>query len=356
MRQTPRVLSIHMSMAARYWQSSFAGGEAAPIIAQNMSEIVRGIQLYLQHPYERDVLDLECVHQWDESSLCALPGHDYECEAPVILLIPSLINKCHVLDLKPDRSMLRFFCAQNMHAYVLDWGVLAADQNTYSFDDMIMQKILNAAAFLRNKHGRKIHVLGYCMGGTIAAMTCAKTPDDVAGLIALAAPWDFAAGSGALTSRVQFWAPTLLPLLKNNGAMSVEWLQMLFASLDSSLTLQKFARFAAMDQEGAEAELFVAIEDWLNDGVALPGALAEEIIKSWFFENKPMRNECDLPTYIVASSKDRLVEFETARALETWPEAELYDPKCGHIGMIAGGHAVENVWQPIADWVHENDT
>ena len=56
--------------------------------------------------------------------------------------------------------------------------------------------------------------------------------------------------------------------------------------------------------------------------------------------------------FVVASSEDRLVEFDVAKALyEQLDGAVLHDPKCGHVGMIAGSHAVENVWQPIGEWV-----
>lgn len=357
-RDIPRVLPIHMGMAASYWHRGFAdGGMDAAGVHHDMVAMMRGMKLYLDHPYRRAVPALDCALAMEEAALLSVPGHDYAANAPVVLLVPSLINASDILDLKDDRSMLRWFCARGMHGYVLDWGSLTDDAGAQDIDALIMNKIVHAAAFLRERHGRKIHVLGYCMGGTMSVLACARQPDFFAGCVALAAPWDFDAGSMALTNRIRFWAPQLMVQLRSKGHMSVDWLQMLFASLDHSLTLRKFIRFAEMDQNAAEAALFVAVEDWLNDGVTLPVGVAQAVIQDWFFENKPMTmiEDFDVPLFVVASSKDRLVEYETAAALAGQVKnAALHDPVCGHIGMIAGAHAVADVWEPIRDWILEN--
>ena len=39
--------------------------------------------------------------------------------------------------------------------------------------------------------------------------------------------------------------------------------------------VRKFLKFAKMDMKGAQAEAFVALEDWINDGVPLAAALLD---------------------------------------------------------------------------------
>ena len=188
--------------------------------------------------------------------------------------------------------------------------------------------------------------------------------ENVSSIATIAAPWDF--HHGALSERVKFWTPSLLPSMADKGFMDVDWLQMLFTSLDESMGAEKFARFAAMDMESEEAKLFVAVEDWLNDGVALPMGIAQAVIQDWYFGNAPLNgewkvcgeriaaDEIDVPALVIASSKDRLVEYESAQVLaEALPNAALIDPARGHIGMMAGRHAKNDVWLKISDWILE---
>ena len=60
----------------------------------------------------------------------------------------------------------------------------------------------------------------------------------------------------------------------------------------------------------------------------------------------------DIPVMIVASRKDKLVEYDSAiDIIKHIPHAIVIEPDCGHIGMIAGGQCVDQVWRPIADWM-----
>lgn len=368
MRSAPRILSAHMGMAASYWQNQFVQGVGdAAAIQSEMQDMMSGIQMYMQHPYQRAKSDLKCVQKNGEVSVFSCREYDGENDAPVLLLIPSLINKSDILDLLPERSFLRWLDGKETAVYLLDWGDVLEDGDAQNVDDVVQEKIIAAVSFLNEKHGRKIHVLGYCMGGTLGVAAVHSSPQYFASFIALAAPWDFHAGSRALLDRIKFWAPTILPSLKDKGHLSVDWLQMLFASLDPALAMHKFVRFAQMDEASDAARLFVAVEDWLNDGVALPQELAQQVMKDWYFSNAPLAGEwlvngraicaedINVPMYIIASSKDRLVEFETAKALaDQVAGATLYDPKCGHVGMIAGARAIENVWEPICEWITKN--
>ena len=73
------------------------------------------------------------------------------------------------------------------------------------------------------------------------------------------------------------------------AALPVELVQSLFFMLDPFLGQRKFVRFAGLDPTGAEARGFVALEDWINDGVPLPIAVARECFGSWYGDNAPGR-------------------------------------------------------------------
>ena len=66
-------------------------------------------------------------------------------------------------------------------------------------------------------------------------------------------------------------------------------LQMLFGGLDPFAIAERYRGFAHLDPAGAEARRFVALEDWLNDGVPLPAPVARECLGDWYGQNTPAR-------------------------------------------------------------------
>lgn len=368
MRKPPRILSMHMSMAASYWQERFESGEQnAADIQEQFQDMLRGIQMYLAHDYERDDRHLSEVYQDGCASLLQFDGHDYGGDKPVFLLVPSLINKAHIFDLTEQRSMLRYFCSQGIDAYMLDWGDFIADPDMQDMDGVVLRKLASVVQFLSDHTDGDVHALGYCMGGSLLAALAAIDGAHLKSLTFMAAPWDFHAGTQDMLNRVKFWSPSLMSSLQQDGQMKVDWLQILFSSLYPEQAMKKFGRFSKMDAASDAAHIFVAVEDWLNDGVPLPAGVAEVAVKDWFLANAPVCGAweldgrpvdaaaIELPSFIVASSEDKLVEYDAAAALHLKiKDAAILDPKCGHVGMIAGGNAVDDVWSPIADWVKKN--
>src|SRR3546814_2051767 len=68
-------------------------------------------------------------------------------------------------------------------------------------------------------------------------------------------------------------------------------LQGLFASLDPQLVVRKFLAFGRLDAASRKAEEFVALEDWLNDGVPLAAPVARECLGRWYGDNATARGQ-----------------------------------------------------------------
>lgn len=361
-------MSAHIGMAMSYWAHNMpkAPGDVQAMPG-DIQRMLQGIHKYQISDFLIDRPDLQEVWRAGEVSIGAIPTHDYNDQKPTLLLVPSMINRAHILDLLPQRSMMRYLSAQGVNVYLLDWGDVCDDPDQASIERIITKRLQPAIKFVHEKVAQPVHALGYCMGGTLLTGAASLDDDGLRSLILLASPWDFHAGSQVLLDRMKFWAPTVLPSLMDKKNLPQDWLQTLFASLDPALAVQKFSKFLDMEPGSGAEHLFIAVEDWLNDGVDLPADVASYSIQGWFLENRavhktwrvggtyidPKNIEC--PALIIASSKDRLVEYPMAAALaQDIPHAQIHDPECGHIGMIAGRHAVENIWQKIADWVRDN--
>jgi polyhydroxyalkanoate synthase len=138
----------------------------------------------------------------------------------------------------------------------------------------------------------------------------------------------------------------------------------MFAQVDPLLALRKFSQFGRLVGTSPQAENFVALEDWLNDGIPLPAAVARDCMAGWYGRNDPAKGDwliaglpvepqlLRLPTLALVPANDRIVPPASALALaRSIPGAHTLLPPLGHIGMVASAGAEAAAWQPLAGWL-----
>ncbi|MDE2007292.1 MAG: alpha/beta fold hydrolase, partial [Rhodospirillales bacterium] len=231
----------------------FTGAVMAEAMRQDAA-LVAGIAAYRRHPYARDLQDPPALWREGDSRLL-----DYATggTGPAVLFVPSLVNRAYVLDLAPGRSMLRWLAGQGFRPMLLDWGWPGPAERGFTLTDYIAGRLERALAAAVEG---PVVLAGYCMGGLLALAAALRRPDMVRGLALLATPWDFhAAGDGA-GERIAGLVSLLEPALALHAALPIDALQMLFALLDPFGVAEKYRAFARLDQAGARAELFVALE------------------------------------------------------------------------------------------------
>jgi polyhydroxyalkanoate synthase len=284
---------------------------------------------------------------------------------PALLVVPSLINRAYVLDLDEDRSLMRFLAGEGFATYLLDWDAPGPTERRFNLGDYIAGRLSRALdAVAEHEPGRPIVMLGYCMGGLLALAAAQARQRDLAGLVLMATPWDFHAEHPEQGKLVGAMASTLEPTFAHLGEMPVDALQALFAGVDPFQIVRKFLSFAELDPESDKAKLFVALEDWLNDGVPLAAPVARECMTGWYGENTPANlrwrvageivdpAKLDLPALVVIPDQDRIVPPASALALaKALPRAERLTPAAGHIGMVVGGSAKPKLWRPLTEWM-----
>lgn len=344
----PRPLPVFVGMAAIYAASQ-----------DEQLKMIAGLKLYQAHPFRRPATEDSVIWQNGEATLRHIPS----LGKTHLLLIPSMINRSFILDLLPDRSFVRWLASQGIDVYILDWGNPTQDSGQQNLDDILLEKLLSCVLFLNGKIG-SYHALGYCMGGTLLAGLVHLKPEGLDKVIYLAAPWDFQAGDRQLQQQVLLGTPSALQMTETSRALPSGWIQTVFAAVNGARNIHKFVDFAKMDQNSDQARMFVAVEDWLNDGVDLPSALARSCLVDWYGQNKPAKGEWLVdgvavdpaqtanPVLVVTSSTDKLVPEESSHALANLiPHAKLLQSSCGHIGMMTSRRAQAEVWKPIADWL-----
>lgn len=271
-------------------------------------------------------------------------------EGRPVVFVPSLINPPFVLDLMPEVSLVRWIAAAGFHAWLVDWGV--TDPRDAAMD--VAGHVERVLEPLLAKLPEPPLLVGYCLGGTMALAAASRMK--VAGLATIAAPWRFAGYGAAAKAEIAALWDAAEPGCRQLGLVPMEVLQTGFWRLDPRRTIAKFEAFAEMDED--RAARFVALEDWANAGEPLTYAAGAELFGAMVAWDLPGRGEwrvggarvgpgaVDCPAIEYVSLTDRIVPAATAAGL-----AERCDLGAGHVGMIVGGGARRQLWEPLRDWL-----
>lgn len=280
------------------------------------------------------------------ASQCGASLRDHGGGGSPVVLIPSLINPPHVLDL-PGRSLAAEL-ARHHRVLLVDWGK-AADRRDLDVGGHVEKLLLP----LLEAIGEAPALIGYCLGGTMAVAAASLLP--VPKLVTLAAPWRF--GSYPSESRAalaSLWRKSA-PAADRFGVLPTEVLQAAFWSLDPHGIVAKFAALADEPPDSPAADRFIALEDWANEGEPLPLPAAREMIEelfvadlsgsgTWRVAGKAIAPPPSAALHFTATN-DRIVPSGTAPPGRLWPVA------AGHVGMIVGRHAPVRLHRPLVEFL-----
>src|SRR6202163_2446811 len=91
-----------------------------------------------------------------------------------LLIVPPWINKFYILDLKPEKSYIKWCVDQGITVFVISWVNPDKSLGAKTFDDYMKQGPLAAMDAIETATGElKVHTMGYCVGGTLLASTLA---------------------------------------------------------------------------------------------------------------------------------------------------------------------------------------
>jgi polyhydroxyalkanoate synthase len=91
-----------------------------------------------------------------------------------LLIVPPWINKYYVLDLTPEKSFIKWCVDQGLTVFCISWANPDAHLAQKTFEDYVRQGPLAALDAIKEATGEdKVHAIGYCVGGTLLAVTLA---------------------------------------------------------------------------------------------------------------------------------------------------------------------------------------
>jgi polyhydroxyalkanoate synthase len=297
------------------------------------------------------------------------PGQERKLTTPV-LLVPSLINRHYVMDLLPGKSMAEDLVAAGHDVFCIDWGTPSDEDRFVTFDDVCDRYLGRAIRHVaRTSPRNQAHVLGYCLGGTLAVIHAAARPEHVASLLLLAAPVSFD-DQGMLS----VWArsPHFDPGSIVAGFGNVPWqvMQGTFQLIRPTLNLAKTV--GLIDRAASDEFLdgFLALETWGNDNVSFPGACFREYIEQLYrgdalmkgtfaMSGRPARLEdITCPVSCIVFEHDNIVPWQSAAVLVdriASKDKTVLKLPGGHVGAVVSKSAQRKLWPKMSAFWAERD-
>lgn len=295
--------------------------------------------------------------------------HGHQHRVP-ILMVYALINKPYILDLIPGMSLVEHLVNCGFDVFLLDWGDFDWEDRNLNIGNLVNDYIARAVQKVGQiANSKELTMLGYCMGGTMAAMYAALYERPIIrNLLLLSAPIGFqdagvqSAWLKAPGYDVDRIADTYQLIPRDFIDFGVKMLRPVTNYWGTYTRLWKSV------DEDTPLEAWKALNKWVNDNINFPGEAYRQWVKELYQANKLVKKEfviqgklvdlakIDANLLVMSGQKDHLVLPDQASVVldhVSSQEKAFLEFPVGHGGLVFGRYARDNVYSIISGWLGE---
>jgi polyhydroxyalkanoate synthase subunit PhaC len=292
-------------------------------------------------------------------SISGTPG------AVPLLVVYALVNRPYMMDLEPDRSLIRGLLSRGLDVYLIDWGYPDGSDRFTTLEDYLEGQLVGCVDEILKVRGLDaLNLLGVCQGGVFSLCFAALHPERVRNLITMVTPVDFHTSTDLLSK----WARKIdVEAWVGQANVSGDVLNQLFLALmPFRLSQQKYADLLRVPPDRARIENFMRVERWIYDSPDQAGAAFREFVVWFYQQNRFLRGgleiggrrvdlrNLDLPILNLIGTRDHRVPPASSRALRALAGSRDFttlELDLGHIGMYVSARAQRQVPAAIGDWL-----
>ena len=292
-----------------------------------------------------------------------------------VLLVPPLAAPASCFDLRRGCSVAEHLISLGYPVYLVDYGPISFQDRQLGLEHWVEDVIPNAIrAVSEDAGGCDVQVVGWCLGGIMAALSVAGDGLPVSSLSLVASPFDF--------SKVRTMAP-IRQLAELTGGRLVTGLYTALGGAPAPLVSLGF-QLTAIDKRITKPVTILrnigdrdllahieAVDDYMANMLAYPGRSFGQLYHQFFIENeiaggqlKMKRRTVDLadvdvPVLSVGGRSDVLAPLPAVHhvkdLLPNAPSVRLEESPGGHLGVLTGRSAIRSTWAYLDEFLAEND-
>jgi polyhydroxyalkanoate synthase len=287
-----------------------------------------------------------------------------------LLLVFAVMNRPHVLDLRPGHSFVEYMLARGYDVYLLDWGIPGPEDCHLKYDDYVLEFLPRVVRKLRSvARVEEFSMLGWCLGALISTMYATLRPDDgLKNLILLTAPLDFAdknaGGFVRWVSHPSFDPDKIVEAFGNVPGEMIDAGAKMLKPVENYVST--YVNLWENIDDASRVEAWHAMNTWVRDIIPMAGASYRQLITEFYKENRliegtlRLRGEhVDLRRLkanllnVIADADHITPPCQSERIMDLVgsQDKEVYRVKGGHIGIMAGRGEEKTTWPHMDQWL-----
>ncbi len=205
-----------------------------------------------------------------------------------LLIVPPWINKFYILDLKPEKSFIKWCVDQGVTVFVISWVNPDKSLGAKTWEDYMKEGPLAAMDAIERATGEmKVHTMGYCVGGTLLATTLAwlaeKRRVRVSSATFLAAQVDFTHAGDLLVFVDEDQISAIERDMRASGVLEGAKMAMAFNMLRSNDLIWSYV--VSNYLKGKQPASFDLLH-WNSDATRMPAANHSYYLRNCYLENR----------------------------------------------------------------------
>ena len=287
-----------------------------------------------------------------------------------ILLVFAIMNRPHILDLRPGHSFVEFMVGHGFDVYLLDWGIPRIEDKGMKLDDYAIEYLPRAIRKMKAVSGSEVFsLLGWCIGAILTTVYAAMRPDEgLRNLLLLTAPLDFSNRDHVTfarwTDERYFDVEKILAAFGNMPGEMIDYGAKALKPIDNYVT-NYCKLWDSLDNPRA-VEAWQAMNTWVTDNIPMAGAAYRQLIEELYRKNALIQNQLRVRNEVVDLKKiqanlltviaegDHITppcQSEAILEKVSSLDREVYRVPGGHIGIMAGSAAHKTTWPHIEQWL-----
>ncbi|MDA0939208.1 MAG: alpha/beta fold hydrolase, partial [Proteobacteria bacterium] len=268
-----------------------------------------------------------------------------------LLIVTAWINKYYILDLQKKNSMVNYLVELGYTVFIISWNNPQKEDAATSFEDYAMQGVLEAIKQVKLRtNAEKINCVGYCLGGTLLAASCAylKSISDhsINSMTFLATLVDFEDAGDISLFIDEAQIANIERLMEKDGYLDGYYMSFAFKMLQSEDMIWSY--YINNYLLGKTPPAFDILY-WNEDYTRLPAKMHSYYLRNMYLDNNLVKQNkleisnisidlksIDCPTYIVGAKKDHITPWKSVyKAMNIYQgENKFILSGSGHIAGI----------------------